>query len=259
MDNVAEYPTATFESVWAAFRETDRRMEESHNRFMQELAASSAKFDREMAESNAKFEGSRAEFGKLMKEQKEADAKYKQERAKADAKYKQERAEADAKHKQERAEADAVFDRKMKNLNEMIGGVSNSNGMYAEEFFFNAIDTGDKRLFGERFDQCYSLLKRYNKENQEKSEHDILLINGKAVAIVEVKYRARKEDVQKIVNRLPTFRALYPEYKEHRVYLGLAAMSFDRGVQKESAKEGVAIVKQIGDVVVINDAHVKAY
>ena len=257
-----EYPKATLESVWAAFREADRQREESYTKFMQGLAESDARFEREMA-------ASRAEFDKRMKEQEEVDAKYKQERAEAEAKRAEadaKRAEADAKYKQERAEADvrfdkqsADFDRRMKNLNEMIGGVSNSNGMHAEEFFYNAINMGDKHLFGEHFDQCYSLLKRYQKENQEKCEQDILLINGKAVAIVEVKYRARKEDVQKVVNRLPKFRALYPEYKDHRVYLGLAAMSFDRGVEKESAKEGVAIVKQVGDTMVVNDAYLKAF
>ena len=67
------------------------------------------------------------------------------------------------------------------------------------------------------------------------------------------------ERLPKIVNRLPKFRSLYPEYKDHRVYLGLAAMSFDSGVQKESAKEGVAIVKQVGDTMVVNDAYLKAF
>ena len=223
MENVTEYPTATLESVWAAFRESDRQRKESEEKFNREMAESNAKFEREKAESNARFE--------------------------------REKAESNARFEQSRAE----FDRRMKNLGEMIGGVSNSNGTFAEDFFLNTISTGDKRLFGEHFDQCYSLLKRYHKENQEKSEHDILLVNGKAVAIVEVKYRARKEDVQKIVNRLPRFRSLYPEYKDHRVYLGLAAMSFDRGVEKESAKEGVAIVKQVGEIVVINDERLKAY
>jgi len=163
--------------------------------------------------------------------------------------------ESDEKFEKSRAE----FDRRMKNLDEMIGGVSNSNGMFVEEFFFNALDMGDKHLFGEQFDECYSLLKRHNKGKQKKSEHDIVLVNGKSVAIVEVKYRARKEDIQKIVDRLPNFRMLFPEYKGHRIFLGLAAMSFDKGVEDESIKEGIAIVKQVGDTVVINDEHLKAF
>jgi len=187
--------------------------------FDRRMKESSEKFNREMAESRADFDRRSADF--------------------------------------DRRSAD--FDRRMKNLDEMIGGVSNSNGMFAEEFFFNAIDMGDKRLFGEQFDECYSLVKSYNKEKQKKSEHDILLTNGTAVAIVEVKYKARKEDIQKIINKLPNFRALFPQYKEHRIFLGLAAMSFDKGVEDESVKEGIAIVKQVGDAVVISDEHLKTF
>ena len=163
------------------------------------------------------------------------------------------------KSRAEMAESRAEFDRRMKNLDDMIGGVSNSNGMFAEEFFFNALDMGDRQFFGEHFDDCYSLVKRYNKSNQKRSEHDILLVNGKSLAIVEVKYKARKEDVQKIINKIPDFRLLFPEYKGHRIFLGLAAMSFDKGVEEESDKAGIAIVKQVGDTVVINDEHLKTF
>ena len=169
------------------------------------------------------------------------------------------RKEAEERFDRELAKSSADFDRRMKNLDEMIGGMANSNGMFAEEFFFNSIDSGDKNLFGEHFDECYSSLKRYNKGKQKKSEHDILLVNGKAVAIVEVKYKARKEDVEKLISKLPDFRELYPQYQSHRTYLGLAAMSFEDGVENESAQNGVAIIKQVGDTVVINDEHLKVF
>ena len=177
----------------------------------------------------------------------------------SDEKFDREMVESRAEFKKEMTESRAEFDRRMKNLDEMIGGVSNSNGMFAEEFFFNALDLGDKHLFGEHFDECYSLVKRHNKGKQKKSEHDILLVNGKSVAIIEVKYKARKEDIQKIISRLPNFRALFPEYKGHRIFLGLAAMSFDKGVEDESTKEGIAIIKQVGDTVVISDENLKVF
>ena len=157
------------------------------------------------------------------------------------------------------AASGADVDRRIKNVNEMIGGMANSDGMFAEEYFFNCIEKGDKNIFGEHFDECYSSLKRYNKGNQKKSEHDILLINGAAAAIVEVKYKARREDIEKLINKLPDFRTLYPQYRSHRVYLGLAAMTFENGVENESAQKGIAIIKQDGDMVVINDEHLKVF
>ena len=150
-------------------------------------------------------------------------------------------------------------DRQIKELKEMIGGMGNSNGMFAEEFFFNAIDNGDKKLFGEQFDNCISSSKRYNKGNRLRSERDVLLINGNSVAIIEVKYKARKEDIQKLIEKLPVFKMLYPEYKSHRIYLGLAAMAFEKDVEEDTIKEGIAIVKQVGDTVFVSNENLKVF
>jgi len=147
----------------------------------------------------------------------------------------------------------------IKELKEMIGGMGNSNGMFAEDFFFNSINNVEKKLFGEQFYNCISSSKRYNKGKRLKSERDILLINGESVAIIEVKYKARKEDIQKLIDRLPAFKELYPEYKTHRIYLGLAAMSFEENVETDTINEGIAIVKQVGDTVVIGDENLKVF
>ena len=48
-------------------------------------------------------------------------------------------------------------------------------------------------------------------------------------------------------------------YENVLVFLGLAAMSFDKGVEEESDKAGIAIVKQVGDTVVICDEHLKTF
>ena len=131
--------------------------------------------------------------------------------------------------------------------------------MFAEEFFFTAIDMGDKKIFGEHFDECTSYEKRHSKANQIKGEQDIILSNAESIALVEVKYRARKVDVQKMIDKLPNFRSLYPEHNSRRIYLGIAAMSFDKGVEEDCTDNGIAIVKQMGDTVVINDQHLKVY
>ena len=147
----------------------------------------------------------------------------------------------------------------IKEVNQMIGGMGNSNGMFAEEFFFNAIKYGDKKLFGEQFDDCIYSSKRYIKAKQTKGEQDVLLINGSAVALIEVKYKARREDIQKLLNRLPVFKTLYPQYQSHRIYLGLAAMSFEDNVEADTISEGIAIVKQIGDAVLISSENIKVF
>ena len=208
---------ATLESVWEAFRETQRRQQET---------------DRLIKES-------KVENDRLIKELKESQA------------------ETDRQLKETDRKIDKLTD-DVRSVNIMIGGMGNSNGDFAEEYFYNSIET-NKDIFGEHFDECISSSKRYDKSSGKKIERDILLVNGKSVAIVEVKYKARREDIEKLIKKLTDFRALYTQYRSHGIYLGLAAMSFDKTVEEKCLENGIAVIKQVGDTVVINDEHLKVF
>jgi hypothetical protein len=149
----------------------------------------------------------------------------------------------------------ANFDRRMKKFEEMNGGLSNSQGMFAEEYFFNSFENGQKDFFGEKFDRITKNVLGVRCED----EYDILMINGKSIAIVEVKFRAREKDVDKVLKKANTFRINYPEYGNHRVYLGLAALTFDKGIEDGCKDNGIAIVKQVGEKVIITDKHLKVF
>jgi hypothetical protein len=45
----------------------------------------------------------------------------------------------------------------------------------------------------------------------------------------------------------------------YQIYLGLAALTFEERVEAECIHKGIAIIKQMGDSVVINDAHLKVF
>ena len=181
-----------------------------------------------------------------------------EKQAETDRLFRESKAETDRLYK-ENAREIADTTRQIKELKEMIGGMGNSNGMFAEEFFINAINNSDKNLFGEQFHELISTSKRYIKDTQKKGEQDVLLVNCNSVAIVEIKYRAKREDVEKLMERPSKFKALYPQYQSHRIYLGLAAMSFDKGVEEETLRNGIAIIKQDGDMAVISDEQLKVF
>jgi len=149
----------------------------------------------------------------------------------------------------------ADFDRRMRKFEEMNGGLSNNQGMFAEEYFFNSFENGKQNFFGEKFDS----IKKNIKGVEYDDEYDILLINRESIAIVEVKFRARDKDVDKALKKAKSFRINYPKYQNHRVYLGLAALTFDKGIEDDCKENGVAIVKQVGDTVIINDDHLKVF
>jgi hypothetical protein len=140
-------------------------------------------------------------------------------------------------------------------LQKTVGGLGNNLGKFAEEYFFSSFEKGQRNFFGENFDKIRKQIRGIELED----EYDILLINGKSVGIIEVKFKAHESDVPKVLRKTGTFRVNFPEYKNHQVYLGLATMSFYPELEEECIKEGIAIIKQVGDSVVINDKHLKVF
>jgi Holliday junction resolvase-like predicted endonuclease len=151
----------------------------------------------------------------------------------------------------------AETDRKIEKVSQTVGSWANNHGSFAEEYFFNSFENGKQNFFGEKFDEIEKNVKGLKKDF--KDEYDILLINGKSVGIVEVKYKAHENDVDKVLRKAETFRVNFPEYADHKIYLGLATLSFYPELEQECINEGIAVVKQVGDTVVINDEHLKAF
>jgi len=230
--------TVTTEGVWVDLQESKR--------FLTEMFAESERLRKESDERNERL-------------RKESDERNDRLRKELDERYDRRTAESRAAFEKEMSESRTEFKERIKVLNEMIGGMANSNGMVAEEFFVNVIENGDKFLFGVQFDECHRYARRYDKSLQKKGEVDTVLTNCDSIAIIEIKYKARREDIKKAIDKLPDFRLLFPQYKSHRIYLGLAALAFDKGVEAESEREGVALLKQVGDALVVNDKHMKAF
>jgi hypothetical protein len=85
------------------------------------------------------------------------------------------------------------------------------------------------------------------------------LYNHSSVALIEVKYKAHENDIPKVLKKAETFRILFPNYKEFKIYLGLASLSFYPELEQECINQGIAIIKQVGDTVVVNDEHLKVF
>jgi len=160
-----------------------------------------------------------------------------------------------AKREADRKRSEAVFNRRMRKLDELIGGVGNSNGAFAEEYFFNSFEKGKTDFFGECFDE----IEKNMEGDETDDEFDVVMINGQSVGIVEVKYKGKVKNVPKILQKADAFRLNFPEYANHRIFLGMASMSFTPDVEQACTENGIAIIKQVGDKVIINDKHIKAF
>ena len=92
-----------------------------------------------------------------------------------------------------------------------------------------------------------------------EDEYDILLFNGQAVCIVEVKYKADSNDVQQVLRKERTFRANFPEHNHKKLYLALASRSFHPLTEKACKDNGIVIMKQFGDTITIYDENLKTF
>ena len=170
-----------------------------------------------------------------------------------EAKWEKSRAENEAKWEKSRVD----FDRRMKAIQKTVGGITHNQGAFAEEYFFNSFEKGEKNFFGENFDEISQHLK--NRWQGIEDEYDIVLLNHASAALIEVKYKAHANDIPAVLKKAETFRILFPQYKDFKIYLGLASMSFYPELEQECIKEGIAVIKQVGDAVVINDKHLKVF
>jgi hypothetical protein len=135
--------------------------------------------------------------------------------------------------------------------------MGNNNGLIAEEYFYNSFEKGKTNFFGEKFDEIEKDVKGIQKGFRD--QYDILLMNGGTVGIIEVKYKAHENDIPNIVKKAQTFRINFPDYQQHKIYLGLATLAFYPRLEEECIKQGIAVIKQSGENIIINDRQLKAY
>ncbi|MDR0303472.1 MAG: hypothetical protein LBH98_01700 [Chitinispirillales bacterium] len=148
-------------------------------------------------------------------------------------------------------------DKKLDRLDEIVNGVNNNIGYHAERYFQNVFKK--KLSFGkETYDYMIPNLE-YNKKGKS-AEFDIVLVNGKSVAIIEAKNRIHPNFIKEIaVNKASQFRKYFPIYKNYELYLVAAGFSFDKSVIKEAKAYGVGIIRQVGDAIEIDDENLKVY
>ena len=176
----------------------------------------------------------------------------------------QEVAQLQKENERERKENDRKYEWRMKEMNKKLEGISDSQGSFAEEYFFNSFDAGKKDFFGAKFNRIRrnlnsSIVDFVNPSENVADEYDIVMYGDDSVAIIEVKFKAREDNIEQVLRKAETFRKLYSGYDDFKIYLGFAALTFPIHIQQICKKHGIAIIKQIGDTVVINDKHLKVY
>ena len=218
----------TFESVWALLQENAQQLKQSE----QQREKSRAEFEQSLKKSHAEFE----------KHMKESSDKFNEKMDRMRAEFDKETQESK---------------KRIKELQKLTGSWTTNHGTFAEEYFFTAFEDGQQNFFGEKFDDIQKKVSHF--WQGLKDEYDIVLYNHTSVALIEVKYKAHVNDIPSVIRKAETYRILFPNYKDFKIYLGLASLSFYPELEQECINQGIAIIKQVGNKVVMNDANLKVY
>lgn len=135
----------------------------------------------------------------------------------------------------------------LKRIGKMVGNISNNQGDIAEEFFYNSLKAKPS-LAGIDYD--FIEPNAHRSKNNIEDEYDILLVNGKDIAIIETKYKAHTADIEKLINKKYTnFKKLYPEYKDYTHHLGLASFNMNEDVKEMASEHNVILLQRKGDLI----------
>ena len=138
-------------------------------------------------------------------------------------------------------------ERKLNKVSKLVGNMSNSQGEVAEEFFYNYLKD-DPSLAGINYD--FIEANAHRKKDKTEDEYDILLVNGKDIAIIETKYKAHTKDVEKLINiKYKNFKKLYPEYKNYNHHLGLASFKMNEEVKNLALENNVMLLQRKGKII----------
>ena len=251
----------TIDDCWALIAETQKNIEQSRVEREQR--------QKEYEQRQKEYEQTRKEHEQRMSE---LEVKYQKEREQREKEYEQIRLDREQRgkiHEQRMNELEEKYqkereqrEKEIHNLRKDTGGISDGNGKFSEEYYYNALETS-MTFGGAKYDYIQGGFTRSKNLPDGKriiAEYDIVLYNGDSVALVEIKYRVKKEDVLELVDKkLPVFRNMCKEYKNHKIYLGIAGMSFEKNAKKTAKEKGIAILHPKGENVKIDDAIMTAY
>ena len=194
------------------------------------------------AKWEAKLEKEREQREKELAERKEREESERVQREAERVQREAERVQRDkeqAERDKERAEAEEAY---RKRMDKQFGQFTNSYGREAEVLFQRSIKrTG--LVANIQFDTVYC-----NVQSTRKSrEYDMVLVNGKYVALVEVKRSATLEDLENLVEvQAKAFRDEMKLYKDKKLICVLAFFQCDDKVFIEAKKKGVCIIFKNG-------------
>ena len=137
-------------------------------------------------------------------------------------------------------------DEKLERIGINLGNIGQNQGDVAEEFFFQSL-IKDNRLGKIYFDDVVKNMEKHRGQIQE--DYDLVMTNGDVIAVVEVKYKAHKNDLDKLDRKMKHFKQLFPIYQSFKQYGAIAAFHINNDAKEEALRRGYFVLQRSGDLV----------
>ncbi|MBD2424598.1 DUF3782 domain-containing protein [Phormidium sp. FACHB-1136] len=160
--------------------------------------------------------------------------------------------ETDQMLKQRFQETERLMRRQNQQFNEQLGKLGNRLGEFVEWQVRPVV----VRLFQERGIAVHEFYPGASAQRDgEGIEIDLLVVNSTEAILVEVKSKLTQTDVDEHLERLSKFKRLMPRYGDVRAMGAVAAMVVPDDVARYAYRQGLFVMAQSGDsVVILNDA-----
>lgn len=190
----------TLDDVWALFRETDRKFQET-DRLIGELREESRETDRKFQETDRRFQQT---------------------------------------------------EKLLNTISRQLGEQGNRLGDFVQAMVKPAV----VRLLRERqlpVHQVLSNLLAYDDDGCPLMEIDLLVVNSEVAVAVECKTHLGTDDVREHLERLAQFKACFGQYAGYKLLGAVAAMVLPEDVGRFAYRQGLFVLAQSGDAVVIRN------
>jgi hypothetical protein len=247
--------SAISDEIWVILREIAKERKEFAEEFAKERKEFAEEFARERKESARERKESareRKESARERKEFAEEFAKERKEFAEEFAKKHQEIAKEQQENSRQIAGLRASQQETIETLKRVgvdFGCMKKNQGDITEEFFFNSL-LDDPHLGDIYFDDITKSQFKHRGNVQE--EYDIVMTNGTAIGIIEVKYKAHEKDVDKLERKMKNFKTLFPVYEHYKLYGAMASFHFYDAAKEDALARGFFVLQRSGKVVQTN-------
>jgi hypothetical protein len=129
---------------------------------------------------------------------------------------------------------------------------------YTEDFFRLAIEKNGYRIGDIVFEEVQPNTKRGSAKRGE-IEVDGLLINGDYAGVLEVKTTLHLNDIEKIKEKIPLFRAHFKEFADKKLVVVVAGKTVHKTARDKAHELGFVVLTPNGQKISVDNSYQRAY